>query len=85
MQHASSLANTANRLEKAGKQTAALLLDIEPLKLVHGPGAVLGDYVNDRPYVASSFLSVAISQVLGHRAGRPLEGTPRAGPQRRYR
>lgn len=45
--------------------TAALLLDIDPLKLVRGPGAVLTDYVNDRPYVSSSFLSVAIARVFG--------------------
>jgi 3' terminal RNA ribose 2'-O-methyltransferase Hen1 len=51
--------------------TAALLLDIDPVGLVrgrHGPageGGMLGQYVNDRPYVASSFLSVAISQVFG--------------------
>lgn len=51
--------------------TAALLLDIDPVGLVrgrHGPageGGMLGQYVNDRPYVASSFLSVAISQIFG--------------------
>ena len=45
--------------------TAALLLDIDPLKLVRGPGAMLTDYVNDRPYVSSSFLSVAMSRVFG--------------------
>ncbi len=50
--------------------TAALLLDIDPIKLVRGHKGVAGDgclehYVNDRPYVASSFLSVAIAQVLG--------------------
>ena len=54
--------------------TAGLLLDIEPLKLVRGPGAMLHDYVNDRPYVSSSFLSVAIAQVLGTAlAGRSKE------------
>jgi len=49
--------------------TAALLLDIDPVGLVRkghgGSGFALEQYVNDRPYVASSFLSVAISQVLG--------------------
>jgi len=43
--------------------TAALLLDVDPVALVRGPGA-LDQYVNDRPYAASSFLSVAISRVL---------------------
>ncbi len=43
--------------------TAALLLDVDPVGLVRGPGGTLDQYVNDRPYVASSFLSVAIGQV----------------------
>lgn len=47
--------------------TAALLLDVDPVGLVRGrqgpagEGGLLRQYVNDRPYVASSFLSVAIS------------------------
>ena len=48
--------------------TAALLLDIDPVGLVRkrrGEGEALEQYVNDRPYVASSFLSVAIAQVFG--------------------
>ena len=49
--------------------TAALLLDIDPIRLVRGRGAVLTDYVNDRPYIASSFLSVAISRVFGSALG----------------
>jgi 3' terminal RNA ribose 2'-O-methyltransferase Hen1 len=50
--------------------TAALLLDVDPVGLVRnrrgpsGEGGALEQYVNDRPYVASSFLSVAIAQVL---------------------
>jgi 3' terminal RNA ribose 2'-O-methyltransferase Hen1 len=48
----------------------ALLLDIDPVGLVRkkgpaGNARALDQYVNDRPYVASSFLSVAISEVLG--------------------
>jgi hypothetical protein len=44
--------------------TAALLLDIDPVGLVRGrrPGPSLEPYVNDRPYVASSFLSSAIAE-----------------------
>ncbi|MFB6454199.1 3' terminal RNA ribose 2'-O-methyltransferase Hen1 [Chitinophaga sp. Hz27] len=45
--------------------TAALLLDIDPVHLVR-KGAnefALDQYVNDRPYVASSFMSNAISHV----------------------
>ena len=45
--------------------TAALLLDVDPVGLVRGRGALLTDYINDRPYVASSFLSVAIARVFG--------------------
>lgn len=44
--------------------TAALWLDLDPIGLVRRPeGAfALAQYVNDRPYVASSFLSVALGQ-----------------------
>jgi len=54
----------------AERCTACLLLDIDPVGLVRSrrPGpedATLAQYVNDRPYVASSFMSVAIAQVLG--------------------
>lgn len=49
--------------------SVALLLDIDPVALVRGKGesgaGALAQYVNDRPYVASSFVSVAISQVFG--------------------
>jgi 3' terminal RNA ribose 2'-O-methyltransferase Hen1 len=47
--------------------TAALLVDVDPVQLVRGRADrfALDQYVNDRPYVASSLLSVAISQVLG--------------------
>lgn len=48
--------------------TAALLLNIDPVGLVRKrrrEGKALEQYVNDRPYVASSFLSVAIAQVFG--------------------
>lgn len=52
--------------------TAALLLDVDPVTLVRGKGResrTLAQYVNDRPYVASSFLSVAIAQVFGSALG----------------
>jgi 3' terminal RNA ribose 2'-O-methyltransferase Hen1 len=51
--------------------TAALLLEIDPIGLVRnrrgpaGEGFSLQQYVNDRPYVASSFMSVAIAEVFG--------------------
>lgn len=47
--------------------TAALLLDVDPVGLIRRGVrfARLDQYVNDRPYVASSFLSVAIARVFG--------------------
>ena len=50
--------------------TAALLLEVDPVALVRGvrgPAAgafTLGQYVNDRPYAASSMLAVALSKVF---------------------
>lgn len=59
--------------------TAALVLEVDPVALVKGrsgarDGFALGQYVNDRPYVASSLLSVAMAKVFksalnGHCAG----------------
>ena len=55
----------------AERCTAALLLDLDPVGLVRGRGErggegfSLQEYVNDRPYVASSFLSVALSKAFG--------------------
>ena len=51
----------------AERCTAALLLDLDPVGLVRGRtgGFALAEYVNDRPYVASSFLSVALSKAFG--------------------
>ena len=43
--------------------SAHLLLDVDPVGLVRGHGQ-LDQYVNDRPYVASSFLSVALARLL---------------------
>jgi len=44
--------------------TAHLLLEIDPVELVRG-ARKLEDYVNDRPYVASSYLTVALGRVFG--------------------
>ena len=52
------------------RSTVALLLDIDPIDMVRGrrnlsgKGFSLGQYVNDRPYVASSFMSVAIAKAF---------------------
>ncbi len=43
------------------------MLEVDPIALVRGKGresGPLAQYVNDRPYVASVFFSVAIAQVL---------------------
>jgi len=67
----------------ADRCTAALLLDIDPVGLVRnrsgppGEGFALEQYVNDRPYVASSFLSVAIAEVFGS----ALSGNSRERPE----
>ncbi len=55
----------------AERCSAALLLDLDPVGLVRGRGGASGEgfaleqYVNDRPYVASSFQSAALSKAFG--------------------
>jgi 2-polyprenyl-3-methyl-5-hydroxy-6-metoxy-1,4-benzoquinol methylase len=55
--------------------TAALLLDVDPVGLVRQRRGPAGDafhlrqYVNDRPYVASSLMSVAIARVFSSALG----------------
>jgi 3' terminal RNA ribose 2'-O-methyltransferase Hen1 len=59
--------------------TFTLLLDIDPVGLVRGrgkDGGLLDQYVNDRPYVASSFLSVAIAKTLRTALGGRCEQRP---------
>ena len=64
----------------AERCTVALLVGVDPVGLVRnrrgpaGEGGALEQYVNDRPYAASSFLSVAIAEVFGSAlAGRSKE------------
>jgi 3' terminal RNA ribose 2'-O-methyltransferase Hen1 len=57
---------------------ACLLLDVDPVGMVRSKSewkdGLLDQYVNDRPYVASSLMSVAIAQVFGSAmAGRSKE------------
>src|SRR5262245_38222164 len=59
--------------------TFALLLDVDPVGLVRGSGkegGLLDQYVNDRPYAASSFLSVAIAKTLRTALGGRCEQRP---------
>jgi hypothetical protein len=51
------------------RATVALLLEVDPIALVRGKGRrdsgfSLAQYVNDRPYAASSMLSVALGRVF---------------------
>ena len=52
-----------------GRTTAALLLDIDPIDLARGKlgskDGGLFDYVNDRPYASTSFMSTAMNRVFG--------------------
>jgi len=62
--------------------TAALVLDVDPVALVRRRGGPAGErfslqqYVNDRPYVASSFMSVALAQVYGSALGGRCNDRP---------
>ena len=74
------------------KCTAALLLEVDPVGLVRGrrgpdggEGFTLGQYVNDRPYAASTLLAVALSRGVPHRHDRALPGPARAGRDARSR
>jgi 3' terminal RNA ribose 2'-O-methyltransferase Hen1 len=50
--------------------TMAVLLDVDPVALVRGrDGGSLRQYVNDRPYVASSLLSVALARLFATAMG----------------
>ncbi len=63
--------------------TIALVLDIDPIGLVRGGKFPAGDnfvlehYVNDRPYVSSSFMSVALSGAFS----TAMNGTCRDKPE----
>ncbi|SED90629.1 3' terminal RNA ribose 2'-O-methyltransferase Hen1 [Streptomyces sp. 2231.1] len=66
--------------------TAALLLETDPVTLVRrgkgkgrggAPDAALAQYVNDRPYAASSLLAVALSSVFSS----AMKGTCHARPE----
>ncbi len=64
--------------------TAALLLEVDPVGLVRGRGSTLDQYVNDRPYVASSLMSVAIGEAyrtaLGGRCAKLPDRVDEAMP-----
>jgi 3' terminal RNA ribose 2'-O-methyltransferase Hen1 len=67
--------------------TAALLLDIDPVGLVRGKrgrgeGGALDQYVNDRPYVSSSFMSVALGRAFGTAMGGRSKDRPELAEQK---
>ncbi|KIF77220.1 methyltransferase type 12 [Streptomyces sp. 150FB] len=71
----------------AERCTAALLLEVDPASLLRrgrgkgrggAPDAALAQYVNDRPYAASSLLAVALSAVFSS----ALRGVCRSMPER---
>ncbi|MFF5425614.1 MULTISPECIES: 3' terminal RNA ribose 2'-O-methyltransferase Hen1 [unclassified Streptomyces] len=71
----------------AERCTAALLLEVDPVALVRrgkgkgrggAPDSALAQYVNDRPYAASSLLAVALAKVFK----TALHGECRALPER---
>lgn len=64
----------------AERCAVALLVDVDPVGLVRGRGegdGPLTQYVNDRPYTASSFLAVAIAQVFSS----GMSGNSKARPE----
>ena len=65
--------------------TACLLVEVDPIELVRGKaktgGGLLYQYVNDRPYAASSFLSVAIGQVFSTALGGRCAARPELATQ----
>jgi len=49
--------------------TAAITLEVDAIDLVRGKGSIEDQYVNDRPYAASSLLSVALGRLLNTAMG----------------
>jgi len=62
------------------RAVACMLLDVDPVGMVRGAyresDFMLGQYVNDRPFVASSFMSVAIAQVYSSALGGKCKDEP---------
>ncbi len=66
---------TENEPERA---TVALLYDVDPVSLVRSEhrAAALDQYVNDRPYVASSLTSVALREAFSSALGGKSKERP---------
>ena len=70
--------------------TVLLTLDIDPVRLARARGRSspdfgLAQYVNDRPYAASSLLGAAHGRRVQHRPRRSLRRPPGAGRRDRSR
>src|SRR4026207_763286 len=70
----------------AERSTVALILEVDPIALVRGKGNrgnegfSLAQYVNDRPYAASSMMAVALGKVFRTAMAGRCEARPeRAG------
>jgi 3' terminal RNA ribose 2'-O-methyltransferase Hen1 len=67
--------------------SVVMLTEIDPIGLVRGPAALAGldQYVNDRPYVASSLTSVALNTAFSSAlAGKSRERPERVGERMRW-
>ncbi|HEX8997590.1 MAG TPA: 3' terminal RNA ribose 2'-O-methyltransferase Hen1 [Ktedonobacterales bacterium] len=67
--------------------TIAMLTEVDPIGLVRGPTPLtqLGHYINDRPYVASSITSVALSTAFSSAlAGKATSHTERLTERMRW-
>ncbi len=64
----------------AERCTAALFVEVDPIRLTRrqkgGPAQNLEPYVNDRPYAASSLLSVALGRLFGSALAGNCETRP---------
>jgi 3' terminal RNA ribose 2'-O-methyltransferase Hen1 len=65
----------------ADRCTAAVYVAMNPVELVRDAGT-LADYVNDRPYVCSSFASVALGRLFGTALGGRCKDKPELAAQR---
>jgi 3' terminal RNA ribose 2'-O-methyltransferase Hen1 len=67
--------------------TVALIVEVDPVSLVRGrsgdasrQAVTLGQYVNDRPYAASSFLSTALGKVFRSALNGQCKDRPELAP-----
>lgn len=87
-QQSAGLAHVFYPQADAARFTAALLLEVDPIALVRGrrgrgqEAFALGQYVNDRPYAASSMLAVALKEVFRTAMAGRCDARPEAAAAR---